>query len=550
MVLVGACRDGRRNETTMDTGLPMSEGLRAYDVQRYTLRHEILVDRKAISGSATVSFESIEPMDVLELDFDGSYHVSKIEDPRGALDFSSSESKLFISLGETMATGESSEVTVTYEGRPVEASNPPWGGGFVWSETPSGKPWIATAFQGEGCDIWWPCKDHPSDEPEGLDLHITVPGDLIVAANGVMQGVTHEADGRATYHWQSNVPTNIYGVALNIAPYVVIEGTHLSTNGTEVPVVFWAIEDHEEKARHLFETDLPKQIEFFERTIGPYPWGEEKLGFAETPHLGMEHQTINAYGNEFRRGDYGFDWLLHHELSHEWFGNLISAKNYADLWLHEGFGAYMQPVYIEELLGDAAFHSSMYKTFLEIEACRPVAPRAEMSDDQMYSDDGPGGDIYVKGAWTLHSLRYLIGDEAFWKATRILVYDTPHPETLRPPIRPRHRTTDDFLAIVNEVAGADLSWFFEVYLRSAAVPELTARQTEEGLLLEWWTEGDLPFDMPVPVRINGEMTRVVFSGNRAQLDGLATGDVQIDPYMQILRKLSSLPTCEERKAEH
>jgi aminopeptidase N len=488
-------------------------------------------------------------MDTLELDFDGAYRIDAIEGPGGALDYERSDSKLFVSLGETAAVGENREVTVFYEGRPVEAARPPWGGGFVWGETPSGKPWIATAFQGEGCDIWWPCKDHPSDEPEGLDLHITVPGDLIVASNGVLQRVTDEADGKKTYHWRTKVPTNLYGVALNIAPYVMFEDSYVSTNGTEVQMAFWAIEDHEDEARRLFEADLPGQIEFFERMVGPYPWGEEKLGIAETPHLGMEHQTINAYGNGFRRDEYAFDGLLHHELSHEWFGNLLSSKNYADLWLHEGFGLYMQPLYTLEVLGDAAFYSRMYQMYLEIKACNPVAPRGEMSDDQMYGDDGPGGDIYGRGAWVLHTLRYLIGDEAFWKAVRILVYGTPHPETLEPPIRPRHRTTDDFLAIVNEVTAEDLSWFFEIHLRTAAVPELLAHQTGEGVLLEWRTENELPFDMPVPVRVNGEMTRVEFAHNSARLEGLSLEDLQIDPFMQILRKLPPLPTCDERKAE-
>lgn len=115
-------------------------------------------------------------------------------------------------------------------------------------------------------------------------------------------------------------------------------------------------------------------IEFFERKVGPYPWGQEKLGVAETPHLGMEHQTINAYGNQFRRGEYGFDWLFHHELAHEWFGNLMTHETVSDMWLHEGFGAFMQPEYTREVLGDAAFYSSMYRSYRGIDACNPIAP--------------------------------------------------------------------------------------------------------------------------------------------------------------------------------
>ncbi len=549
LFFVGACEPAERNAITMDTGLPLSEGLRSYDVQRYTLRHEILVDRKAIAGSATVTFRALQDMDKLELDFDGTFRIDGIDAPDGTLDHERDEAKLFIPLGRTVAAGNIGEVTVRYRGKPVEAKRPPWDGGFQWGKTPSGKPWIATSFQGEGCDIWWPCKDHPSDEPEGVDLHITVPVDLTVASNGVLVGVKDEPDGRKTFHWQTNVPTNLYGIALNIGPYVLIEGTHTSTNGTEIPLAFWAIEDHEDEARELFERELNDVIAFFERTVGPYPWGQEKLGLAETPHLGMEHQTINAYGNEFKRDRFGFDWLLHHELSHEWFGNLVSASDYADLWIHEGFGAYMQPVYTQQVLGDAAFHARMYEAYLGIRACNPVAPRGQFSDDRLHGDEGPGGDIYGRGSWTLHSLRYLMGEEAFWESVRILLYDTPHPERLEPPIVPRHRTTDDYLEIASTVAGRDLSWFFEVYFRSAAVPELTARQDGADVLLEWKTEGDLPFDMPVPVRKRGEVRRVDFSNNTARLAGLSVEEIQIDPFMQVLRKLPSLPTCAEREAE-
>ncbi len=549
LVLVSACEPGSRNATTMDTGLPLSEGLQAYDVLRYTLRNEILVDREAIAGSASVRFAALRDMDTLELDFDGTFHIDSIDGPGGTLDHEATESKLFIKLGETVPAGETREVTVRYRGKPVVAKRPPWDGGFQWAETPSGKPWIATSFQGEGCDIWWPCKDHPSDEPDGVDLHITVPGDLTVASNGVLVGVTDEPDGRKTFHWQTNVPTNLYGIALNIGPYVLIEGTHTSTNGTEIPLAFWAIEDHADDARKLFDTEMNEMVAFFEKFAGPYPWGQEKLGIAETPHLGMEHQTINAYGNEFKRDKYGFDWLLHHELAHEWFGNLVSASDYADLWIHEGFGAYMQPVYTQEVMGDAAFHARMYEAYLGIRACNPVAPRGEFSDDRLHGDEGPGGDIYGRGAWTLHSLRYLMGDEPFWESVRVLLYDTPDPETLEPPIAARHRTTDDYLEITSTIAGRDLSWFFEVYFRSTAVPELVARQEGADVVLEWKTEDDLPFDMPVPVRRSGEVVRVEFSSNTARLAGLSIAEVQIDPFMQVLRKLPSLPTCAEREAE-
>ncbi|MBT8099516.1 MAG: M1 family metallopeptidase, partial [Gammaproteobacteria bacterium] len=389
LLCIGCVSAPERSSITTNSGIPLSEGLQRYDVSHYELRNDILVDEKAIAGSSSITFVAKQAMQELELDFDGLFAIDAVYDAAGPLSYRQGEAKLFVDLRETVAVGDSHTVTIAYHGKPHEAERPPWGGGFVWEQTPSGKPWIATAIQGEGCDLWWPCKDHPAGEPASMDMYFTVPAGLTAAANGVLQQTIDEPDGRRTFHWRTGVPTNTYGVALNVAPYVLLESEYRSSNGTLIPVKFWAIEDHEEQARELFEREFAPSIEFFERKVGPYPWGQEKLGVAETPHLGMEHQTINAYGNEFRRDQYGFDWLFHHELAHEWFGNVMTHKTVSDMWLHEGIGAFMQPEYTREVLGDAAFHSRMYQIYLKIKACNPMAPREEFSADDLYFDD-PG----------------------------------------------------------------------------------------------------------------------------------------------------------------
>ena len=552
--LVAACaKTPVRSEITTNSGIPLSAGLKLYDVEHYTLRNDIQIEKKSIAGSAAVRFKATQELSVLELDFDGLFRIDRIEDDGGVLDYARDEAKLYVTLRNTMQPGETHEVTVHYHGRPLEAKRAPWDGGFVWSETPSGKPWIATAIQGEGCDLWWPCKDHPAGEPASMDLYFTVPTGLTAVSNGVLIDVVDQDNGRSTFHWRTEVTTNTYGVALNVAPYVLIEASYTSSNGTEIPMKFWAIEDHEEQARKLFESEFAATLEFFERKIGPYPWGQEKLGVAETPHLGMEHQTINAYGNEFKRDKYGFDWLFHHELSHEWFGNVMTHVTVSDMWLHEGFGAFMQPEYTREVMGDAAYYARMYSTYLGIHACNAIAPREEFSADELYFDDpdgkGPAGDIYSKGTWLLHSLRYLIGEEAFWRSVRRLVYDTPYPEKLPAPIPARLRSTDDFVALASDEAGEDLSWFFEVYARRGPLPVLAISESEGGLVLEWQNIDELTFPMPIPVRIDGEIRRIEFSGNEALLASVSEADIQVDPFMQVLRKLPIVPTCEERREE-
>ena len=140
-------------------------------------------------------------------------------------------------------------------------------------------------------------------------------------------------------------------------------------------------------------------------------------------------------------------------------------------------------------------------------------------------------------------------EEAFWRAVRRLVYETPTPHDLPAPIESRHRTTDDFLEIASDEAGSDLGWFFEVYLRSGPLPVLDLAEDETGVTLTWVTADELPFPMPVPARIDGEIRRIEMPGGVARLEGIEVGNVQIDPFMRILRKLPTVPTCEEREAE-
>lgn len=546
------CSDPRhRDEKLLDTGGPLSAAQLAYDVDRYVLNQEIFPERKSIAGESTIEFTATAPLSVLELDFDGTFKIASVTSGGAPASYKSDERKIFVTLPKPLAKGEAGAVTVVYAGKPIRALRAPWDGGFVWAKTPSGKPWIATAIQGEGCDVWFPCKDHPLGEPrKGFELSFTVPAGLTAVSNGVLEGVDTLPDGRRKFRWRTKESTNIYGVALNVGPYTVLRSKYKSVNGVDFPVEFWPLEERKDKGKILFDSEFAKIIEFYERHLGPYPWSDEKMGVVETPHLGMEHQTINAYGAKYRRGDSGFDWLLHHEFAHEWFGNFMSISNNADMWLHEGTAAYMQPVYAQELIGDAVFAASMYKSYLSIRNCAAVAPRAELTEEQVYENDkgGPGGDIYTKGAWALHSLRYLVGDEAFWRSLRRLVYDTPEPSGLKPPFTARFRTTDDFLALVNAETGQDLAWFFEVYLRRAPLPALTQTTAGNDVLLKWKTPDDLPFPMPIPVRINGEIKRIEMPGGEALLVGAAKSKVEIDPMLSVLRLLPSSPSCEERKA--
>ncbi|MDP5069276.1 MAG: M1 family metallopeptidase, partial [Congregibacter sp.] len=462
-----------------------------------------------------------------------------------ALDVKREGGSCVVTLPTRLAAGDSATITIAYKGKPHVAMAPPWFGGFVWSEV-NGTPWFATAVQGDGCDLWWPCKDNFADKPDnGVDLAISAPKGVKIASVGLLTGMDEGSDGFDTWHWRSRHPYSGYAVAINGGPYELIEEEYAGINGTSYPIQFWALKDNAEKARALVSSDVIPDLAFFERLLGPYPWGDEKAGFVETPHLGMEHQTINGYGEQYKRGRYGFDGLLHHELAHEWFGNVMTHARPEDAWLHEGYGAYMQAVYAEETVGAMGYFDVMYGAYTNNEHCLPVANPAVEDAGEAFDNR----DIYTKGSWMLHSLRRYIGEEAFWAGTRRVLYDTAEPWSLPYPIQSRYRSTEDFIEIMSDEAGEDIAWIVETYLREAGMPELLSTRTNGQLSLSWTVPGNRAFPMPVEVSINDEITVVDMSSGPQLLSVAHNARVLIDPQSKILRSLPIIGDCSEQTDE-
>lgn len=523
---------------TLGTDQPRTPEQLAMVFDRADLSIKVLPDDKAIDAVAVLDFTAEAPLNAVVVELDTLLAVSSVQvDGRevAAGDWTNPEGRMTIPLPRPLAAGETVSVRIAYAGQPRVAPHAPWDGGFVWANTADGTPWIATAVQPEGCDLFWPCIDSPLAEPKRVDLHITVPSNLSAPSNGRFLGTVDHGDGWTTWNWSAANP-NTYAIALNIGPYVELKADYRSRFGNIVPLSYWHLRsDDPVKARALFDQFAP-MMDFYEATVGPYPFGDEKMGVVETPHLGMEHQTINAYGNEYKLDGRGFDWLLHHELSHEWFGNQLTNRNADDMWLHEGFGSYMQPLYDRWLNGDRFMQASLLEQRRDLKNKFPVVSGTEKSEDEVYKGDvGPGLDIYNKGSLIAHSLRMMIGDEAFFRSVTRIVYGTAEP---RPgAFEPRYGTTDELLAIVNEEAGRDLAWFFRGYLYNAALPDL--KQTREGddLVLEWATGDGGVFPMPVEIEIDGRRQTVAMTGGRGRLVAPAGAHVLIDPDNKVLRRL-------------
>lgn len=519
----------------LDSGGPLMPEQAAYDVSFYGMELEIMPDAQRIEGTIEVRVRVVQPMKYLVLDLHPDLKVNGVTMRKQDLEYEIDEGKVWIDLGYTLQPREQVNVEVAYGGKPRVAPNPPWEGGFTWEKTPSGEHWIATSCQTNGADLWWPCKDHVSDEPDSMALSITVPEPLVVATNGRFRGKRMTEKGKATYDWYISTPINIYNVAMNIAPYVALEDELESITGEMIPVVFYVLPEDEQNGKELLP-EIKEHLAFYEKYLGPYPFRQDKYGVVQTPHLGMEHQTIIAYGANFdntsmtRGRDWGFDALHHHELGHEWWGNLVTNYDWKDMWIHEGFCSYMQAIYMEELEGKKGYHE--YMNNMRFLNRLPVAPREGKSAKEIYQ-----APIYTKGAWVLHSLRYLIGDEAFFKSLRRMCYPHPAMEAIKDGKQCRFVTTDDFRLIAEEESGVDLKWFFDVYLRQVKLPILHSRVEGNKLSLRWEVPDGLPFSMPVEVLVDGEKRRVAVTQEGVEVKFQRGQQPEVDPDRWIMMEV-------------
>ena len=550
----------RSNTENLTSGRPMPPEQACYDVKEYVLGVRVDPEKRSIAGRVEVHAEVLRVSDEIVLDLDRRLTVTRVAmrkltaviDPPEDFDepvaFKHAEGELRVQSRGYMEVGQPMTVVIEYGGQPREAPMAPWDGGFVWSKTASGAPWIATANQMQGADLWWPCKDQPDDEADRMTILVTVPAPLVVASNGRFGAVFPDYDcleggaksGWTTYQWHVSTPINSYGVALNIAPYETITREYTSVAGDTFPVTYWVLPENLAKGKVLFE-DILRQMAFFESVFGPYPFRGDKYGVAETPHLGMEHQSIIAYGNNYKMdrwgADRGYDELHLHEFAHEWWANLVTCKNWNDFWIHESFASYAQALYAEHVGGAAAYFQEMgeQKNFANKAA---IAPRAPKSTADMYFGDregSPGGDIYYKGAWVLHTLRWKLGDEAFFRALRRMAYPDPALEQKTDGSACRFATTEEILAIAERESGQQLDGFFELYLRQPALPVLTWKEQVGKLLLEWKSPLREPFSMPVEVMLGDEYVRVECPDGKGELELGGVKDFAVDPRLRVLR---------------
>ncbi|MGD9563128.1 MAG: M1 family metallopeptidase [Pyrinomonadaceae bacterium] len=519
----------------------------AFDVQSYDVALTVDPKAKTISGTTVMIAKVVNPTDTILLHLDTPYKIDKvysqIDDRQTGLKYEHKDGKLRITFPAAKKAGETFETIITYSGSPRVAPFPPWVGGVIWEKTPSGADWVSVALQIDGADLLFPVKDHPSDKPSTATMRLTVPDPLVAVGPGKLIETVKNDGGTSTYIWRMTNPIPNYSIIFDAAPYRLIKDSVKSITGETIPIEFYILPKDYDKGAKLIE-ETKKYNAFYEKYLGPFPFRSQKLGIVQTPHLGMEHSTHIAYGNKFQYNEHGFDFLLLHEFGHEWWANLVTADDWRDFWIHEGFQSFMDVLYLEHLGKKDAYFQTMRDRAKAARNVQPVAPREPQiayevylqAPDYVKSD----GDIYGKGSVILHTLRYLIGDDAFFRALHRMAYPTKQMESYTDGRQTRLVTTDDFLKIAEQESKMDLDWFFEVYLRQPKLPKLNEVSIGGGPVREavsfcWETPNKMPFPMPIDVVVDGATKRVEMGANGCGSVRIGSSKYEIDPKGWVLK---------------
>jgi aminopeptidase N len=498
-----------------------------WDLTYYHLDIAVDPGKRTIQGRNTVQYKVLEPGGRMQIDLQPPMALQSAVQNGQPLEYSRDGNVYYIQMPQSLKAGQVYELELEYGGKPRVAVRAPWDGGLSWDEDENGNPFVATSCQGEGASLWWPCKDHMYDEPDSMLISVRVPDTLVEVSNGKLRGVDKNKDGTHTYHWYVDNPINNYGVNVNIGDYVHWSETYKGEKG-DLDCNYYVLRGNLGKAKKQFE-QVPMMLEAFEHWFGPYPFYEDGFKLVEVPYLGMEHQSSVTYGNKYKNGYLGmdlsgtgwgnkFDFIIIHEAGHEWFANNITYKDIADMWVHEGFTAYAENLYLDYHFGSEASADYVIGTRKAI-----MNDRTVIGD---YDVNHPGSsDMYYKGSNMLHTIRTLLGDDEKWRSIlRGLNKDFYHQTVTTKQI-------EDYLI---EKSGLGLQPVFDQYLRDTRIPVLACKW-EKGKLSYRWEQTIAGFDMPVTLLHKGEPVMLKPSTEWQQINLKRTDDlkVQRDYYVRL-----------------
>lgn len=480
---------------------------RDYDVLKYHLQVQINPEKRFISGFNTISFKTETHLPVMQIDLFENMQIDSIVHREANLAYKRKFNAVFVEFVKPLKSETLDSIQVFYSGNPIVAKNAPWDGGFVFKKDEDGNDWIGVAVQGTGASLWYPNKDHQSDEPEEALIEIAIPNALTNVSNGRFVGKEDLKNGYTRWSYKVNNPINNYDIVFNIANYVHFKDTY-----KDLDLDYYVLPYNLEKAKRHFEEVKPMMECFYEK-FGAYPFQEDGYKLIETPYLGMEHQSAVAYGNHYKKGYLGrdlsgtgiglkWDFIIIHESGHEWFGNSITAKDISDMWIHEGFTTYTEAVYVECRWGKE-------EALEYLQGIRNnIGNESSIIGDYGVNSEG-SGDMYPKGANLLNTIRSVYNNDTLWWKT-LKDFSTTYKHQIIDT-----KTVEDFFNAPTEI---DLQPIFDQYLRHAAIPILEFKKVKNKLSYRWITDVS-NFKMPVDIFINEKEIRLYPTNIWKDFDG-------------------------------
>lgn len=466
-----------------------------WKVTFYDLHVRVDPADSSIVGHNRIVYGVLRPSREMQIDLQRPLEVDSMVQDARRVPFHRDGNAFLVSLAKPQRAGDRNTITVYYHGKPVAAKRPPWDGGFIWQRDSLGNRWTATANEGLGASVWWPNKDIYSEEPDSQRIAITVPDPMIDVSNGRLRGTTHNPDGTTTYEWFVVSPINNYSVSVNAGSYAHIAESMEGERG-RLTMDYWPLAYHVAVATEQFK-QAKSMMTCFEHWFGPFPWYEDGYKLVEAPHLGMEHQSAVAYGNQYQNGYLGrdlsatghglkWDFIIVHESAHEWWGNNITMQDAADMWVHESFANYAENLYTECQEGPKAGAEYVIGTRRLVKNDRPIVGHYGVNNEG-------SGDMYYKGGNMLHTIRQLVGDDEKWRNLLRGAQQAFWHQTIT------GRQLQDYMS---GAAGIDLSRVFAQYLTTTKIPVFEYKI--EGATLSYrWAGVVTGFDMPLRIALGG-----------------------------------------------
>lgn len=498
----------------------------AYDLNYYHLDVKVDIDQRFISGSNLFRFRATQDFDKLQFDLFDNMKVEKVVYQQQEVPFEREHHAVFVTFPKTIRQGTLDSLTVFYSGHPTIAKRAPWDGGFVFAQDSNGKPWVSTACQGLGASVWWPNKDHQADEVDSMLISVSVPNGLTDVSNGRLRKKTKLKNGYTRFDWFVSNPINNYSVSLNIGDYVHFNDRFDGEKG-ELDLGYWVLRENLSKAKEHFPKNVNPMLEAFEHWFGPYPFYEDSYKLIDAPYLGMEHQSAVTYGNGYQNGYRGrdgsgtgwgmkWDFIVVHESGHEWFGNNITSKDLADMWIHEGFTNYSEALYVDYHFGKQAGQEYVHGNRQGIQNDRPIQGPYGVNESG-------SSDMYPKGGTLLNMVRTIIDDDEKWRQVLRGLNKAFYHQTIN---------YEDVVAYISEQSGMDLAPVFSQYAKYTNIPTLELK-VAEGKLMARWIADVADFNMPIKVRAKGNEYQFIRPNRKWQafdIAGLNADNLEVDTF--------------------